>query len=207
MKYGYIRVSTNKQTKYGYSLDYQKDAVVKAGAEHVIADESVSGKNMKRPGFNTLQIALHPGDTVIVHSLDRLGRNFKDIVNITDDWNKRNITLIALKENIDTSTQVGITYLQIMASIAQLERRMIIERTEAGRKKAHEQGKTTNRPPTWTDKDALKALDYRENKDFDICDLCIKFKKSEATIFRMLRRAREIKQNENTTTDKQDEQK
>lgn len=197
MKYGYVRVSTDKQSKYGYSLDYQKDAVKKAGAERILIDKTESGKNPNRPQFDTLQIALHQGDTVIVNSLDRLSRSFKDLITITDDWNKRGITLISLKEGVDTSSQIGITYLQIMSSIAELERSMIIERTIAGRQKAIAQGKIANRKPTWTDKDALKALDYKQNKGFTNEDLTIKFKCSIATVFRMLKRAKQIQQEQN----------
>ena len=203
MKYGYVRVSTDKQSKYGYSLEYQQDAVRKAGAEQVLIDKAKSGKNLNRPQFETLQIALHPGDTVIVNSLDRLSRSFKDLITITDDWNKRGIKLIALKEGVDTSSQIGITYLQIMSSIAELERRMIVERTEAGRQKAIAMGKIAHRKPTWTDKDALKALDYKQNKGFTNDDLTIKFKCSIATVFRMLSRAKQLQKEANNDNKEQ----
>ncbi len=199
MKYGYIRVSTIKQVKTGYSLEEQREAVLNAGADRIIEDAGKSGKNIERPGFDTLQIALRSGDTVIVNSLDRLGRSTADIAGLIRKWDADGITLIAINDGVDTSTAAGRFMAQILSSVAEMERALILERTAAGRAAAMEAGKQTHRPPKWTDKKALKALEYREEKQWPIQDIAIKFKVSEPTVYRMLNKARSIK----NETDKQ----
>lgn len=148
MKYGYIRVSTTAQAAHGYSLAEQREAVIAAGVDpvHVIEDAGISGKNLERPGIDTLKLALHPGDTVVVASLDRLGRSLADISTLIQSWSKAGINLVALRDGIDTSTITGRTMAGMMAVIAETERQLILERTAKGRAKAATCGKPMTRP-------------------------------------------------------------
>lgn len=154
MRIGYIRVSTAKQAHTGTSLDEQEKIVKNAGAETTYTDAGWSGKTASRPGLEAMQKALHDGDTVIVSALDRLGRSTADIATILRDWQTRDITLIAVRDGIDTSTPTGTMMAQIMAVVAEMERTFILERTAAGREASKASGKIPNRPRGWTQKKA-----------------------------------------------------
>lgn len=193
MKYGYTRVSTERQSAHGYSLDEQRQAVIAAGVEpiHVIEDAGISGKSLERPGIETLKLALHPGDTVVVYSLDRLGRNLADISSLIQSWNNAGINLIAIRDGIDTSTLTGRTMAGFMAVIAETERQLILERTAKGRAAAKASGKVCNRPKTWDDKAARKAAKLRA-AGASIADIAKMQGVSSRTVYYMLQRAEEL---------------
>lgn len=193
MKYGYTRVSTASQAQHGYSLAEQREAVIAAGVEpeHVIEDAGVSGKNLERQGIETLQLALHPGDTVVVYSLDRLGRNLADISSLIQSWNNAGINLIAIRDGIDTSTLTGRTMAGFMAVIAETERQLILERTAKGRAAAAASGKVCNRPKSWNDKQAKKAAKLRR-AGASVDEIGKMFGVSTRTAYTMLQRAEEL---------------
>ncbi|MDN6050554.1 recombinase family protein [Bifidobacterium mongoliense] len=193
MKIGYIRVSTTKQALDGTSLDDQRKTLHEHGVETIYEDAGRSGKNTNRPGLGAMQKALHDGDVVVVVALDRLGRNLKDIAALIQDWQDRGITLIALREGINTNTATGVMVAQIMGMVAELERKLILERTQAGREASIASGKIANRPKGWTDRKALKAWNYVNVREWSITDTAVRMKTSRQTIYRMLDRANEIK--------------
>jgi DNA invertase Pin-like site-specific DNA recombinase len=190
MEIGYIRVSTTKQALDGTSLDDQRKTLHEHGVETIYEDAGRSGKNTNRPGLGAMQKALHDGDVVVVVALDRLGRNLKDISTLIQGWQDRGITLIALREGIDTSTATGVMVAQIMGMVAELERKLILERTAAGREASV---KIANRPKGWTDRKALKTWEYVHTRNWSITDTAVRMKTSRQTIYRMLDRANEIK--------------
>lgn len=190
MEIGYIRVSTTKQALDGTSLDDQRKLLESYGVETIYEDAGRSGKNTNRPGLGAMQKALHDGDVVVVVALDRLGRNLKDISTLIQGWQDRGITLTALREGIDTSTATGVMVAQIMGMVAELERKLILERTAAGREASV---KIANRPKGWNDRKALKAWDYVNARKWSITDTAVRMKTSRQTIYRMLDRANEIK--------------
>lgn len=192
MKYGYIRVSTAAQATKGYSLSEQRDAVINAGADpaHIIEDAGISGKNLERPGMQLLRLAVREGDTVIVYSLDRLGRSMADIATLIQDWNNQGITIKTIRDGIDTSTIAGRTMAGLMAVIADTERQLILERTAKGRAAALAAGKKCNRPKTWTDRDATKIAKLYETLTIE--QIAILDHRSPMTIKAMLKRANEL---------------
>lgn len=193
MKIGYIRVSTIRQAEHGTSLEDQRRLLESKGVETIYEDAGLSGKNTSRPGLDAMQKALHPGDEIIVSALDRLGRNLRDIAALIQAWKDRKITLIAVREGVDTSTPTGVMLAQIMAMVAELERNLILERTQAGREASIASGKIANRPKGWNDRKALKAWDYVNTKQWSITDTAVRMKTSRQTIYRMLDRAEELK--------------
>lgn len=153
----YIRVSTEKQDMEGYSLDEQerlcKLTIESKEMEYVktYSDPGISGKTMDRPGLQAMFKAIDDKeiDAVVILKLDRLSRSQKDTLTIIEDiLIANNITLISVKEQLDTSTPWGRAMIGILASFNQLERESIVQRTVMGRNaKAAQGGYAGGRPP------------------------------------------------------------
>lgn len=139
MKIGYARVSSS-----GQHLDVQQTALTDAGCEKIYA-EKVSGVGERAELQAALQF-LREGDTLIIYKLDRLGRSLKNLLDIIEQLQKRNISLVSLRDNIDTGSTTGKLTLHIFASLAEFERDLIKERTEEGRREAKKKGVKFGRP-------------------------------------------------------------
>ena len=139
MKIGYARVSSS-----GQHLDIQVTALTDAGCEKIYA-EKVSGVGERAELQAALQF-LREGDTLVIYKLDRLGRSLKDLLDIIEQLQKRNISLVSLRDNIDTGSTTGKLTLHIFASLAEFERDLIKERTEEGRREAKKKGVKFGRP-------------------------------------------------------------
>lgn len=138
----YIRVSTSEQNPAR-----QREMILSYGIpEERIYCEKLSGKNMERPELKRMLGALRVNDTVVVASLDRLGRNTRDLLNLIEEFNKKQVRFVSLKENIDTSTPTGKFFLTIMAAIAEMEYTTIRERQMAGIELAKQEGRMNGRP-------------------------------------------------------------
>jgi DNA invertase Pin-like site-specific DNA recombinase len=154
MLIGYARVSTDEQ-----SLALQQDALKKAGCEKIFED-TTSGSRSDRPGLNTMTQVLRKGDTLVVWKLDRLGRSLKSLIDYTKQLEEQGIHFKSLTDQIDTSTPAGRFFFHVMASLAQMERELIIERTKAGLAAAKREGRTGGRKRKMTDSklEAAKRL-------------------------------------------------
>lgn len=143
---GYARVSTDDQC-----LDLQLNALRKFGVpdEHIFC-EYQSGKTLKRPAFTKALKYLRKGDTFVVWKFDRLGRNTAEVSAFALQLEAWGVKLKSLTEGIDTSTAAGRMMFRSMASFAEYERDMIVERTKAGIEAAKERGTWRKRPPTIT---------------------------------------------------------
>jgi DNA invertase Pin-like site-specific DNA recombinase len=177
-----------KQAQTGTSLNEQEKAVRDAGAETTYTDAGWSGKNTDRPGLDAMQKALHDGDTVIVAALDRLGRSTADIAQMLRDWQQRNITLIAVRDGVNTGTATGTMIAQIMAVVAEMERSFILERTAAGREAAKASGKIANRPRKWTIKKAQQVAHLKAD-GWSISEIARTIGVSRDTVRRMIAEA------------------
>jgi DNA invertase Pin-like site-specific DNA recombinase len=144
MKIGYARVSTQDQ-----NLELQMEALNKAGCEKLYTDK-LSGTQRSRDGLEHALHALRKGDTLVVWKLDRLGRSVKDLVEWISDLEKRGIGFQSVTDAIDTSTPSGRFFFHMMAALAQMERDLIIERTNAGLNAARAQGRVGGRKPKMT---------------------------------------------------------
>ncbi len=125
-KYGYIRVSSDKQ-----NLARQIEEMNKQQLNYIFQDKQ-SGKSLDRPELQKMLSILSEGDTVVVLSVDRLARNTKDLISLVDLFRGKGINFISLKENIDTSTPTGIFICTILGALAELEREYIRERQRQG---------------------------------------------------------------------------
>lgn len=138
---GYARVSTPDQ-----DLSGQTERLLKKGAVRIFKDV-VSGKNFDRPGLNALVDYARPGDTLAVIRLDRLGRSLTELLKTVEDLKAREINLISLEEQIDTTSAAGELVFHVFGAIAHFERRLISERTKDGLAVARKHGRTPGRPP------------------------------------------------------------
>lgn len=145
MLIGYARVSTLDQ-----NLDLQKEALQKAGCEKVYED-TVSGLKTYKPGLEKALENLRMGDTLIVWKLDRLGRSVNNLIELVTQLEKKNIHFKSLTDHIDTSSTLGRFFFHVMASLAQMERELIVERTRAGLEAAKERGRIGGRRRLMTD--------------------------------------------------------
>lgn len=142
---GYARVSTTAQATDGTSLESQVQELEAAGATRVFA-EAVSGKKSRRPELDAMLDYLREGDTVLVYSLDRMGRTMADLVVLVNELRERGINFRSIREGIDTSGPAGRMVFHIFASLAEFEHATILERTEKGRVAAAEKGRKGGRP-------------------------------------------------------------
>lgn len=142
MKYGYARVSTDDQ-----KADLQVAALAKAGCHHIFTDHGVSGTACKRPELMRCLGTLRAGDTLIVWKLDRLGRSLSHLVTVLGELQGKGITFKSLTEAIDTESAAGRLLGHMLAALAEFERSLIVERTQAGLKAAKKRGQKLGRRP------------------------------------------------------------
>ena len=126
MLIGYARVSTQDQ-----NLELQLEALAKAGCQKVFEDK-VSDTRADRPGLAKAQEMLREGDTLVVWKLDRLGRSVKQLVDLVGELHKQDVQFKSLTDAIDTGTPSGRFFFHVMASLAEMERELTVERTRAG---------------------------------------------------------------------------
>ena len=139
MQIGYARVSTQDQ-----DLSLQYDALRQAQCDKIYEDKA-SGVKASRDGLTLALEVLRENDRLVVWKLDRLGRSLKDLVAIVCDLEQRGVHFKCLTDQIDTSTTSGRFFFHVMASLAQMERDLTVERTRAGLEAARRQGRTGGR--------------------------------------------------------------
>ena len=136
MLIGYARVSTQDQ-----NLALQYDALMHAGCQKIFETKA------ERPGLSLCLEMLREGDTLVVWKLDRLGRSVKQLVNLVGELQEQGIHFKSLTDSIDTSTAAGRFFFHVMASLAEMERELTIERTRAGLEIAKNLGRKGGRKP------------------------------------------------------------
>ncbi len=142
---GYARVSTADQ-----KLALQKDELHSIGCEKIFEDY-VSGSRESRPGLASALEVLRDGDTLVVWKLDRLGRSVKQLIELVDSLEKQGVHFRSITDSIDTSTPAGRFFFHVMASLAEMERDLIVERTRAGLAVAKKLGRTGGRKRKMTE--------------------------------------------------------
>jgi DNA invertase Pin-like site-specific DNA recombinase len=162
---GYARVST-----VGQNLDSQTDALQKVGCTKVFSDK-LTGSRMNRPGWEQLLEYIRPGDALVVTELSRMTRSLLDLLETIRILEERQINLISLRENIDTTTATGRCFLSMMGAIHQMERELRAERASAGRISAKARGRTGGRPRTDVTKLENARILY-ENSGKSAAEVC-----------------------------------
>ncbi|WP_020062796.1 recombinase family protein [Bacillus sp. 123MFChir2] len=188
-KIAYIRVSSE-----GQNTARQRKALKEAGCE-IFYEEKISGKNTEREQLQAMLNDLQAGDIVMIHELSRLGRSTKDLLQIIDVIREKNAALKSLKEAwLDTSEEsaTGDFLLVVFAGLAELERKMTLERQKEGIEIAKKEGKYKGRRLEVTEggKKAEKAAQaiewYKEGKS--VRYICKTLSIGTGTLYRLLER-------------------
>jgi len=166
MRIGYARVSTSDQ-----NLNLQQDALQAAGCERLFTDV-VSGARVERPGLTGALTECRPGDTLVVWKLDRLGRSLPHLVETVGALATRGVGFHSLQEHIDTTTSGGKLIFHIFASLAEFERDLIRERTNAGLAAARARGRTGGRPKGIDPKKKKAALALKKEAGHSVREIC-----------------------------------
>ncbi len=155
MNIGYARVSTDDQ-----NLQLQRDALNQVGCERIYEDQ-VSGA--REPGLDQALEVLRDGDTLVVWKLDRLGRSVKQLIAFVELLESMGVQFKSITDSIDTGTPAGRFFFHVMASLAQMERELIVERTKAGLEAARKQGRRGGRKRKMTESKLKSAKKLLEN--------------------------------------------
>jgi DNA invertase Pin-like site-specific DNA recombinase len=151
-------------------LALQLDALEQAGCARVFRDVG-SGTIRKRPQLEACLDYLRAGDTLVVWRLDRLGRSLRHLVDVVAQLERRQVAFESLRESIDTTTAAGKLQLHLFAALAEFERELIRERSQAGREVAKAAGRLGGRPLKLTPEKRVAALAMRERGDMTMSQI------------------------------------
>jgi DNA invertase Pin-like site-specific DNA recombinase len=180
MLIGYARVSTHDQTP-----NLQQDALHKVGCTKIFTD-TASGAQIERKGLDEALSYVRKGDTLVVWRLDRLGRSLPHLIAAMTDLEEWGIGFKSLTENIDTTTSGGKLIFHIFGALAEFERNLIRERTNAGLSAARARGRIGGRPKALTGRQLNIAQALYNNKQNSIAETCRTLKVSRATLYRSI---------------------
>ncbi|WP_333742715.1 recombinase family protein [Streptomyces ardesiacus] len=175
---GYARVSTK-----GQNLDRQIAALQSCGCQRIFSDKK-SGKNAEREELQKALDYLRAGDTLIVPSLDRLGRSIQDLINIVGALRKDGIGFRSLHEALDTTTPGGRLVFHVFAALAEFIRELIIQGTHEGIAAARARGQRLGRPPAMTEEQILHARSMLANPEASISSIAKLLGVSRTTIYK-----------------------
>ena len=182
MDIGYARISTGEQT-----LDLQLDALRAAGCAKVF-EETASGATADRPVLAEALAYLRPGDTLVVWRLDRLGRSLRHLIETVAALAERGVGFKSLGEQIDTTTPGGKLVFHVFGALAEFERDLIRERTNAGLAAARARGRAGGRPKKLADpKQLALAQALYDGGQADVATICATLGVSRATLYRYVR--------------------
>lgn len=181
MLIGYARVSTDDQT-----LDLQLDALQAVGCTQIFRD-TASGTKADRPGLTRALEHVREGDVLVVWRLDRLGRSLASLIELMTQLDRRGIGFKSLTEQIDTTTSGGKLIFHIFGALAEFERNLIRERTQAGLVAARARGRKGGRPKRLdTDRKVQMARQLHADPTNSIADICKTLGVSRATLYRYI---------------------
>ncbi|MGC5627186.1 recombinase family protein [Georgenia sp. Z1344] len=179
---GYARVSTTDQ-----DASLQIDALNAAGCYRVFVD-TISGSLDHRPELEKLMDQLRPGDTLVVWRLDRLGRSIRHLIDQLQTLSDRGVGFRSLQETIDTTSSGGRLVFHVFAALAEFERDLIRERTNAGLAAARARGRTGGRPSALSPAQVKTARRMYEQNEMTVAQIGDVLGVSRTTIYRTLNR-------------------
>jgi len=185
---GYARVSTSDQ-----DVSLQWEALRRAGCheQHIFRD-TASGAYAARPGLEACVQALAPGDMLVVWRLDRPGRSMAHLVTLIEGLLQRHVGFRSLGDGaIDTTTASGELVFHLFSALAQFERRLIQERTQAGLAAARARGRRGGRQPLRPEDPRVQmAYTMYADHSWTVDELCATLRISRATCYRYVALAR-----------------
>lgn len=175
---GYARVSTK-----GQNLDRQIAALEAAGCERIFSDKK-SGKDTEREELWKALDYARPNDTIVVPSLDRLGRSIQDLIAIVAGLRKRGIGFRSLHEALDTTTPGGRLVFHVFAALAEFIRELIVQGTHEGLAAARARGQRLGRPPAMTEEQIRHARSMLTDPEASISSIAKLLGVSRTTIYK-----------------------
>lgn len=188
--FAYLRVSTADQ-----NTDNQLHEITTAGfqiADHRIVAETISGSvaAMERPGFKSLVQKLEPADILIVTKLDRLGRNAMDVRSTVEKLSSMGVKVHCLAlGGVDLTSPAGKMTMGVISAVSEMERDLLIERTQAGLKRAKAEGKRLGRKPTLSSDDRSQIIALKAD-GASLAELARKFSVSRSAIQHVIRQSK-----------------
>ena len=189
MKIGYARISTDDQR-----LALQLDALNAAGCEKIFRDKA-SGAKSERPGLEEALDYVRSGDTLVVWRLDRLGRSLKHLIETVARLEERDVSFQSIEEAIDTNSSGGRLIFHIFGALAEFERNLLRERTQAGLEAARTRGRRGGRPRALDKKQAELAFRLYDEKKHTVKEICEILGISKPTLYAYLRRRKRVQVN------------
>lgn len=189
MIYGYIRVSTKNQERYGNSLEDQTNKLLAAGvAPDQIYQDAYTGTKVSRPNFNRLLTKLQPGDTLIVTKLDRFARTAADGATLIQSLLAKDISVHILNMGKADNSPMGKLLTTVLLAFAEFERDMIVERTQTGKAtaKANNPNWREGRKPLQITPNQVKAL---QNANVPVKEACEQLGISRSSWYNLLSKA------------------
>lgn len=188
----YGRVSTSGQST-DIQLDECRQYAARCGyeifAEYTDTISGTTGKDEREALGRLLEDAfVRKFDTVVVYSIDRLGRSLKNCLDILDTLRERQVQFVSIKQAIDTGSSVGKLIFEIFAVLASYERTQILERTALGRERAKARGVKFGRPSKFNESVAISVKMLRE-KGAGIAEISKSLKIGVGTVYKALRTA------------------
>lgn len=182
--FAYSRVSTKDQTTANQKLEIESSGYK---VDFWFSDEGVSGKvsASQRPQFKALLGQIRDGETVVVSKLDRLGRDAQDVGATIKALAARKIEVIVLQlGKLDLTSPAGKLMLTMLAAVAEMERDLLVERTQSGLMRAKAEGKTLGRPTKTTDTQRAEIVGMRKS-GASISELSRTYGISRASVMRV----------------------
>lgn len=183
MKIGYIRVSTLDQNP-----ELQRDALEQTGCERIFEDKA-SGAKTERPGLAEALNFVRKGDSLVVWRLDRLGRSLKHLIEVVEQLETQGVGFISLQEGFDTTTSGGKLIFQLFGALAEFERNLIRERTQAGLTAARARGRVGGRKPSLKPAQIATLRAMNESRSHTIKEMCAVFKITKPTFYRYIQQS------------------
>lgn len=183
MLIGYARISTDDQ-----NLALQYDALTAAGCEKIYEDR-ISAARTERPGLTLALEVARAGDTLIVWRLDRLGRSLKDLIALAERLEQQKVGLKSLKEMLDTTSSGGRLIFHMFGALAEFERDLIRERTQAGLSAARARGRLGGRPKLLSPDKRKLVVQLYQAKEHSIVEICRLMGISKPTLYSYLAEA------------------
>ncbi|GAA5531225.1 recombinase family protein [Herpetosiphon gulosus] len=180
MLVGYARISTDDQ-----DLSLQRDALTAAGCEQIFEDR-MGGATADRPGLHRMFQYVRAGDTIVVWRLDRLSRSLKDLIDVVTQLEHISVGLQSLQESLDTTSSSGKLIFHIFGALAEFERTLIRERTQAGLQAARARGRTGGHPKALTMEQQALAVRLYAEKQHTVAHICRLLGISKPTLYKYL---------------------
>lgn len=193
MIYGYARVSSKGQERYGNSLQDQQAQLTNAGCTEIYCD-SFTGTKMDRPQFSALMSKLQPGDTLTVTKLDRFARTAADGAKTVQGLIDRGIAVHVLNMGKADNTPMGKLLTTVMFAFAEFERDMIVERTATGRAvaKANNPDWREGRKAIELDQETIQKFRQKQKGgEMTVAEICVELGISRATWYNKVREVEE----------------